>query len=405
MAAPLPDVSSVKAKALRAFAEKFGERAAVCVYAPGRVNLIGEHTDYNEGFVLPMALPMVTVIAGKSHDGKKTRILSLNDVVGAINEFQFEAKSRADIKPGEPKWANYIKGCIANFICEVPAFDAVIVSTVPAGAGLSSSAALEVATYTFLETLSGKKPEKPEQKALACQKAEHDFAGVPCGIMDQFISAMGEEGCALLLDCRDLVAKQIPMLHIDNYVFLITNSNAPHKLSSSAYCERRDSCYEAAKMLGKESLRDASMSDILGNDRSLYTNMFLALISRNASDRIVKRARHVVTEIQRTLAAATALEKGDFQQFGRLMNESHDSLRDDYEVSSKELDALVSAAREVDGVLGSRLTGAGFGGCTVTLLRKDTVDKAVQHIRAKYSGTPEFYIATPSGGAREIDVN
>ncbi|XP_011873492.1 PREDICTED: galactokinase-like isoform X4 [Vollenhovia emeryi] len=389
MAAPLPDVSSVKAKALRAFAEKFGERAAVCVYAPGRVNLIGEHTDYNEGFVLPMALPMVTVIAGKSHDGKKTRILSLNDVVGAINEFQFEAKSRADIKPGEPKWANYIKGCIANFIC----------------AGLSSSAALEVATYTFLETLSGKKPEKPEQKALACQKAEHDFAGVPCGIMDQFISAMGEEGCALLLDCRDLVAKQIPMLHIDNYVFLITNSNAPHKLSSSAYCERRDSCYEAAKMLGKESLRDASMSDILGNDRSLYTNMFLALISRNASDRIVKRARHVVTEIQRTLAAATALEKGDFQQFGRLMNESHDSLRDDYEVSSKELDALVSAAREVDGVLGSRLTGAGFGGCTVTLLRKDTVDKAVQHIRAKYSGTPEFYIATPSGGAREIDVN
>lgn len=390
MAAPLPDINSVKAKALQTFAEKFGEQAAVCVYAPGRVNLIGEHTDYNEGFVLPMALPMVTVMVGNSHGGKKTRILSLSNAVGAINEFDFEAGSRADIKPGEPKWANYIKGCIANFICDVPAFNAVIVSTVPAGAGLSSSAALEVATYTFLEALSGKKPEKPEQKALACQKAEHNFAGVPCGIMDQFISAMGKEGCALLLDCRDLITKQIPMLHLHNYVFLITNSNAPHKLSSSAYCERRDCCYEAAKILGKKSLRDANMNDIL------------ALTSRNTSDRIVKRARHVVTEIQRTLDAAVALEKGDFQRFGRLMNESHDSLRDDYEVSSKELDSLVSAAREVDGVLGSRLTGAGFGGCTVTLLRKDAVDKAVQHMKAKYSGTPAFYIATPSGGAREI---
>ncbi|XP_011641987.1 galactokinase-like [Pogonomyrmex barbatus] len=393
MAEPIPDVNSIKAKALQTFAEKFSEQADVCVYAPGRVNLIGEHTDYNEGFVLPMALPMVTVIAGKSHGGKKTRILSLNDVVGATNEFEFEAGSRANIKPGEPKWANYVKGCIANFICDVPAFNAVIISTVPAGAGLSSSAALEVATYTFLETLSGRKPKKPEQKALACQKAEHEFAGVPCGIMDQFISVMGQEGCALLLDCRDLNTKQIPMLHIDNYIFLITNSNAPHKLSSSAYCERRDCCYEAAKILGKKSLRDANINDIR------------ALISQNASDRIVKRARHVITEIQRTLDAAVALEKGDFQQFGRLMNESHDSLRDDYEVSSEELDTLVSAAREVDGVLGSRLTGAGFGGCTVTLLKKDTVNKAIQHMKAKYPGTPAFYIATPAGGARKIGVN
>ncbi|XP_029172793.1 galactokinase-like [Nylanderia fulva] len=392
MAASVPDVPSVKAKALQLFAERFNEEAAVCVYAPGRVNLIGEHTDYNEGFVLPMALPMVTVIVGKSHDGRRTKIISSSDVVDTTNEFEFEAGKRADIKPGEPKWANYIKGCIANFICDVPAFNAVIVSTVPAGAGLSSSAALEVATYTFLEALSGKKPEKPEEKALACQKAEHNFAGVPCGIMDQFISTMGKEGCALLLDCRDLTTKQIPMVHIDNYVFLITNSNAPHKLSSSAYCERRDCCYEAAKMLGKKSLRDANMNDIL------------ALSRNNASDCVVRRARHVVTEIQRTQDAAVALEKGDFQLFGRLMNESHDSLRDDYEVSSKELDSLVSAAREVDGVLGSRLTGAGFGGCTVTLLRKNAINKAIQHMKAKYSGVPAFYIATPTGGAREISV-
>ncbi|KAL0122514.1 hypothetical protein PUN28_007312 [Cardiocondyla obscurior] len=336
---------------------------------------------------------MVTLIVGRSHDGDKTRILSLSDVVGDASEFEFEARSRADLKPGEPKWANYVKGCISNFICDAPAFDAVIVSSVPAGAGLSSSAALEVATYTFLEALTKKKPENPEEKAVACQKAEHDFAGVPCGIMDQFISTMGREGYALLLNCRDLVTKQIPMLHIDNYVFLITNSNSPHKLSSSAYCERRDCCYEAAKMLGKKSLRDANLNDIL------------VLTVKNASDKTVKRARHVVTEIQRTLDAAVALEKGDFQQFGQLMNESHDSLRDDYEVSSEELDSLVSAAREVDGVLGSRLTGAGFGGCTITLLRKDAVDKTIRHIKSKYPGTPAFYIATPSGGAREISVD
>ncbi|XP_014470045.1 PREDICTED: galactokinase-like isoform X2 [Dinoponera quadriceps] len=334
---------------------------------------------------------MITVIAGKSHDGQRTRIVSLSGAAGETSEFA--ANNRADIKPGEPKWANYIKGCIANFICDVPAFNAVIASTVPAGAGLSSSAALEVATYTFLEALSDERPEKPEEKALACQKAEHDFAGVPCGIMDQFISVMGKEGCALLLDCRDLAVKQIPMLHMDDYVFLITNSNAPHKLSSSAYRERRDCCYEAARMLDKKSLRDADMNDIR------------ALISRNVPDRVVRRARHVVTEIRRTLDAAEALERGDFGRFGRLMNESHDSLRDDYEVSSAELDSLVDAARAVDGVLGSRLTGAGFGGCTVTLSRKDAVDRAIQHMRAKYSGTPTFYIATPSGGAREIGVN
>ncbi|KAH0956018.1 hypothetical protein HN011_009695 [Eciton burchellii] len=393
MAAPIPDVGIVKAKALRIFSDRFGEQADVCVYAPGRVNLIGEHTDYNDGFVLPMALPMVTVITGKSHSGRKITIASSSDAIGDTNEFEFEASNRADIKSGEPKWANYVKGCIANFICDVPAFNAVIVSTVPVGAGLSSSAALEVATYTFLEALSRKKSEKSELKALACQKAEHDFAGVPCGIMDQFISVMGKEGYALLLDCRDLTTKQIPMLHIDDYVFLITNSNAPHKLSSSAYCERRDCCYEAAKILGKKSLRDADMNDIQ------------TLISRNESERVVRRARHVVTEIQRTLEAAVALEEGDFQRFGRLMNESHDSLRDDYEVSSKELDLLVSVAREVDGVLGSRLTGAGFGGCTVTLLRKNAVDKAIQHMQAKYPGTPAFYIAIPSGGARELSMN
>ncbi|KOC65144.1 Galactokinase [Habropoda laboriosa] len=392
MATTIPSANELKSEALQIFAKEFGENANVCVCAPGRVNLIGEHTDYNEGFVLPMALPMVTVIAGKLSHAKKCKIISLSETVGSENQVEFEANCKS-IKPGEPKWANYVKGCIGNFICDVPPFNAVIVSSVPVGAGLSSSAALEVATYTFLEALTGVQSKKPEDKALACQRAEHDFAGVPCGIMDQFISVMGQEGYALLLDCKDLSTKQIPMSQINDYAFLITNSNAPHKLSSSAYCKRRDSCYEAAKRLNKKSLREVSISDIQ------------VLQSQNVSEEMIKRTRHVVTEIQRTIDAVVALEKGDFNIFGQLMNESHNSLKNDYEVSSDELDALVTAAREIKGVLGSRLTGAGFGGCTVTLLKKDIIDKTIKHIKAKYSGNATFYIASPAMGARVLDTN
>ncbi|KAK1119002.1 hypothetical protein K0M31_013776 [Melipona bicolor] len=393
MATTVLSVTEIKSKALDAFVNKFGENANICVCAPGRVNLIGEHTDYNEGFVLPLALPMITLIVGKRNNLEKCNIVSLSEVVSSENHFEFEVSSRKNIKPGEPKWANYVKGCVANFICDVPSFNAVIVSSVPVGAGLSSSAALEVATYTFLEALTGVKSGKPEDKALACQRAEHDFAGVPCGIMDQFISVMGKEGHALLLDCRDLGIKQIPISQINDYVFLITNSNAPHKLSSSAYCKRRDCCYEAAKRLNKESLREVSMSDIQ------------VLKLQNVPEEMIKRTRHVITEIQRTIEAVDALEKGDFNKFGQLMNESHDSLKNDYEVSSIELDTLVAAAREINGVLGSRLTGAGFGGCTVTLLKKDVIDETINHIKAKYSGNATFYIATPAMGARILDIN
>lgn len=333
---------------------------------------------------------MVTVMAGKANNMQKYRVISASNAVALESRAEFDGCSRDRMKSGEPKWGNYVKGCIANFPCDVPTFDAVIVSNVPAGAGLSSSAALEVATYTFLEALSGRRTENLQEKALACQRAEHKFAGVPCGIMDQFISVMGKEGCALLLDCKDLSAKQIPMLHTNDHVFLVTNSNAPHKLSSSAYCERRDRCYEAANRLNKKSLRDATIDDIK------------VLQSQDTSPVTVKRARHVVTEIKRTLDAALALEQGDLEKFGRLMNESHDSLKNDYEVSSEELDCLVAAAREVNGVLGSRLTGAGFGGCTVTLLRKDAVDATIHSIKSKYPGTASFYIAKPADGARPL---
>ncbi|XP_014238198.1 galactokinase-like isoform X1 [Trichogramma pretiosum] len=390
MATVYPEVGEIKRQALETFAKEFGGDAAVCVCAPGRVNLIGEHTDYNEGFVLPMALPMVTVIVGspRSDGATSCKIVSLSQAVSAQSIAEFDL---ASLKPGEPKWANYVKGCIANFPHPLKnGFNAVIVSSVPVGAGLSSSAALEVATMTFLERVSGHTLEKPQDKALQCQKAEHEYANVPCGIMDQFVSVMGREGHALLLDCRDLSTKHIPMQQLGDSVFLITNSNAPHKLSSSAFRERRDCCHAAAKLLGKKSLREAQLADLE------------VLRAKQADEVTIKRARHVITECQRTLDAAASLEANDFARFGRLMNESHDSLRDDYEVSSRELDTLVGLARSVDGVLGSRLTGAGFGGCTVTLLRKDAVDAVIKVIKEKYSGTPSFYIARPSSGARPL---
>lgn len=390
MAANVPTLDEVRKRALKEFEREFGAPATVCACAPGRVNLIGEHVDYNEGFVLPMALPLVTVIAGRSNNLPLCRVQSLSESIGADGRAEFEPQS---LKPGEPKWANYMKGCVHSFPCKVPGFDAVVLSTVPMGAGLSSSAALEVASYTFLEALTGTQLARKEDKALACQKAEHEFAGVPCGIMDQFISVMGEEGCSLLLDCRDLSTKQIPMAGLDEFVFLVTNSNAPHKLTSSAYRERRDCCFQVAKALQKKSLREATISDLE------------KLKQQGLPEQSLRYCRHVVMEIKRTQDAALALQSSDFKKFGQLMNESHDSLRDDYKVSSVELDSLVDAAREVEGVLGSRLTGAGFGGCTVTLVKKDSVERLIQHMCQMYSGKPTFYVAKPAAGARILPVH
>ncbi|XP_057330241.1 galactokinase-like [Microplitis mediator] len=391
MAQVIPTIDQVKAEAMEIFRKEFGDDPDICVFAPGRVNLIGEHTDYNEGFVLPMALPMVTIIVGKVNGNKNCTIVSTSKSITTTSKLEFDVSDRSKIAPGEPKWANYVKGCIAYFPADVPGFNAVIVSTVPMGSGLSSSAALEVATYTFLEALTGVECKDPRDKALVCQKAEHEFANVPCGIMDQFISVMGKQGHALLLDCRDLSVTQIPMDGIDDYVFLITNSNSPHKLSSSAFRERRDACFEAAKMLGKKSLREVTLDDLE------------VLKKQGASEIILKRVGHVINENSRTLAATAAFQAGDYIKVGELMNESHDSLRDNYEVSSNELDTLVNTARKIPGVLGSRLTGAGFGGCTITFLKKDSVDLVIAAINKSYSGTASFYIASPSVGTGKLD--
>uniref|UniRef100_A0A8D0ECU1 Galactokinase n=1 Tax=Salvator merianae TaxID=96440 RepID=A0A8D0ECU1_SALMN len=382
------DVGSLLAAARTVYQKAFGgEDPRIAVSAPGRVNLIGEHTDYNEGFVLPMALEMGTVMVGSPRqDGIISVVTTAEGVEDPkMVEFPVPMKDGA-LKPGEPRWANYVKGVIQHYKAgPLPGFNAVIANNVPLGGGLSSSASLEVATYTFLQQLC---PDDGDQvaKALVCQKAEHTFAMMPCGIMDQFISVMGKEGHALLIDCRSLETHLVPLTD-PNLVVLITNSNVRHTLTGSEYPTRRRQCEEAAKLLGKPSLREANMADLEASKALL-------------SEEVYKRARHVIGEIDRTARAAKALQSRDYKKFGQLMVESHNSLRDDYEVSCPELDELVSAALEIPGVYGSRMTGGGFGGCTVTLLESGVAETLLEHIKEKYSQTATFYFTKPSDGAK-----
>ncbi|NXC71326.1 GALK1 Galactokinase, partial [Anhinga anhinga] len=352
---------------------------------------IGEHTDYNGGFVLPMALQLGTVLVGSPTQDGTISLLTTSAEADEPHRVQFPApRQGSPLSPGQPRWANYIKGVIQHYPAgPVPGFSAVIASDIPLGGGLSSSAALEVATYTFLQQLC---PDDGDlvAKALACQKAEHTFAGMPCGIMDQFISVMGKEGHALLIDCRSLETVLVPLTDASLAV-LITNSNVRHTLTGSEYPTRRRQCEEAAAALGKASLRDATLAE-------------LEVARSRLGEEVYRRARHVIGEIARTTQAARALQDRDYKTFGRLMVESHNSLRDDYEVSCPELDELVAAALEVDGVYGSRMTGGGFGGCTVTLLEAGAAERAQHHIQEKYSGTATFYLTKPSGGAKVLPL-
>nr|XP_056717736.1 galactokinase [Euleptes europaea] len=359
----------------------------IAASAPGRVNLIGEHTDYNQGFVLPMALQMGTVMVGSPRQDGIISIVTTAEEADEPKRVQFPVPVEGGaLKPGEPRWANYVKGVIQHYrAAPLPGFNAVIASNIPLGGGLSSSASLEVATYTFLQQLCPDDGD-PVAKALACQKAEHTFAMMPCGIMDQFISVMGKEGHALLIDCRSLETRLVPLTD-PNLVVLITNSNVRHTLTGSEYPTRRRQCEEAAKVLGKASLREASMSSLEASKALL-------------SEEVYRRARHVIGEIERTTEAAESLQARDYKRFGQLMVESHNSLRNDYDVSCAELDELVAAALEVPGVYGSRMTGGGFGGCTVTLLESSATEEVLRHIKGKYSRTATFYCTKASDGAK-----
>jgi len=393
MAQSYSTVEDLVGKAKDVFQKEYGCPPTHCGIAPGRVNLIGEHTDYNNGFVFPMALPMVTVSVGKMTENGFCRIVTNSDIKDETNKV-------TDIKPsklekGSLQWANYTKGVIANFHAKdrlESGFDAAIVTSVPIGGGLSSSAALEVSFYTLLEELTGNLAKSKKEKALACQKAEHDYAGMPCGIMDQFVSIFGEKSNAVLIDCKRVEAETI---HFDdpNCNVLIINSNVKHKLTGSEYPERRAKCFEAAELLGISSLREATVAEIDIN-KDLFAQ----------DDVMYRRFKHVVTENDRTERAADCLQAQDYDAFGKLMVESHNSLKNDFEVSCPELDQLVDLALKCEGVYGSRMTGGGFGGCTVTLVEREFTEKAIETIKNGYEGTATFYVCQASEGARSFTL-
>ncbi|XP_052759417.1 galactokinase-like isoform X2 [Galleria mellonella] len=362
----------------------FGREPVAAASAPGRVNLIGEHIDYCEGYVLPAALPFETIIVGGYNNTDSCNVLSV--MGNKDSQISFPSTEVAELKPGLPSWSNYVKGTIANFPDPVKGFDAVIVSDVPVGAGLSSSAALEVAVFTFLEALTGYKID-PIQKAKLCQKAEHEFPGVPCGIMDQYIVAMGKKNHALLIDCQSLQATQIP-LDLGDHVILVTNSNVKHELTGSEYPQRRAQCQEAADKLGLPSLRGAKIEDLEELKRL------------NCNKLVIMRAQHVIEEIYRTSEVAESLRRNDLDRVGKLFFQSHYSLSKLMEVSCPELDELVEIMKDVPGVLGARMTGGGFGGCVVTLVKKDQVDNLKRAVVENYKGNPTFLICQPNDGAR-----
>lgn len=382
-------------RAVALFADQFQSAPTLAACAPGRVNLIGEHTDYNGGFVLPMAIDRWTVMVGRQNHSQRCRVAA-EQYDGQISTFLNDDR----ITPGRTAWSNYVKGVIAQFNAaghHVPSFDAAIASTLPIGAGLSSSAALEVATASFVELLMGIRVE-PLRKARWCQRAEHDFAAVPCGLMDQLTSILGRRGHALLIDCRSMVHRPVAIDEARAAV-VVADTGVHHELADTAYAERRGACQQvvniAQKRLGRDvrTLRDLTMMDLEQMRRTLDATLY-------------RRARHVVAESQRTRLAAEAFALGEVDTVGRLMNESHVSLRDDYQVSCPELDTMAEVAREVEGVLGARMTGAGFGGATVSLVQPDAVDRLIDHLHHRYpqltGREPPVFRVHPADGAAPV---
>lgn len=376
--------------------EKFRQiygRAPRLFSAPGRVNLIGEHTDYNEGFVLPFAIDRATLVAGASREDSLINVHALD----VEDFFSFDLEDEAVRRRGS--WIDYVEGTARalqkRFALKTGA-DLMFSSTVPIGGGLSSSAALEVSVGLALLALGEIELDRAGL-AFAAQQAEHEFVGIRSGIMDQFTSVFAEKDHALLLDCRSLEIKQIS-LELGSNVIAVCDTKVKHELASSEYNTRRAECEAGVKFLseklpGISSLRDVGFDDFENLQDFLPEN-------------VRRRCRHVITENARTLAAAWALDKNDFAEVGRLMNLSHESLRDDYQVSSVELDFLVEIARATKGVLGARMTGGGFGGCTVNLLEKqsfpDFQSRITQNYSEKFGFAPDIYLFRASGGAREI---
>lgn len=384
------DLSKLRHEAEIGLMDTFGHKAALTAAAPGRVNLIGEHIDYCDGFVLPFALEQNIIIAAAPNETSTVRLAS------SLGGETVEIETSGDIAEAEPKWANYPRGVMHYFRketgCTLPGFDAYITSNVPSGGGLSSSAAFELATATLLEGLTGITLET-KAKALLCQKAEHNYAHCPCGIMDQFASAFGEQDRLVMIDCQSGEPTLVPFENPDLTV-VVANTCVEHELSDGGYASRRKATEDGLEIIGKSSWRDVTSEDVEAAKGTM-------------GELVYRRGRHVVGEIQRTVDAAKALEQNDFDTLGALMYASHASLRDDFEVSCGELDIMVGIAQALGkegGVIGSRMTGGGFGGSTVTLCESSKANEIVASITKEYTTrtgiTPEIFTSRPSQGAR-----
>lgn len=378
------------------FTEVFKKDSESVFFSPGRVNLIGEHTDYNGGNVFPCALTIGTYAIVTKRDDKKVLLHSLNFKDLGIVEFSLDNM----VYEKEHDWANYPKGVIKTlenhgFKAE-NGFEILFYGNIPNGSGLSSSASLEVLMGTILNESFNFNIDMVDIVKM-CQEAENKFIGVNCGIMDQFAVGMGKENCAILLDCNTL-NYSYSKLNLDGYKIVIGNTNKKRGLADSKYNERRGECEDAlAKIQAVKNI------NALGE----LTEEEFEQVKECIGDPIkTKRAKHAVYENQRTLKAVKALEDNNLELFGKLMNESHISLRDDYEVTGIELDTLVELAWEAEGVVGSRMTGAGFGGCTVSIVKDECIDKFKETLTAKYKEKigyePDFYVVSISDGTRKI---
>ena len=387
----LMNIEELKESFLSLYGES--ENDTMVFFSPGRVNLIGEHTDYNGGYVFPCALSFGTYLLVRKNGSRVVQFATANfDHRGSVNlEEPFEKEGNA--------WFNYPLGVLNEFrktAREIEGVDLLFSGDIPNGAGLSSSASIEMVTAFAMNQMFGFGLDRWDLVKLS-QKAENLFVGVNCGIMDQFASGMGAADHALFLNCDTLDFERVP-LKLDGRKIVIANTNKRRGLADSKYNERRAQCEAAVEALRKgRSIRHLS-------DLNLDEFESLSHFVTDADQ--LKRARHVISENGRTLAAIEALNGGDIKSFGRLMNESHDSLRDDYEVTGTELDTLVDEARKIDGTVGSRMTGAGFGGCTVSIVDEGAVETFIRHVGKEYNEktglVADFYVAEIGDGSKQI---
>ncbi len=388
----MPDINRLKER----FRKLFGEEQTRIFYSPGRVNLLGEHTDYNGGYVLPVALNVgTTVCVGIREDSRICLSATDLDEMVCADIDNLTAYRRI-------KWGNYQLGVAYELLkagYKIGGCNMLFDDTVPHGAGLSSSAAIECATgIALIKVFNPDRELDRVELALLAQRAENQFVGVNCGIMDQFVSVMGKRDNAIFLNCKTLEYRYVP-LNLGDYVLVITNTNKKRSLADSKYNERRRECERGLEMLKKELPDVTCLGDIT-------VDMYEAVRGVIDDPIIEKRVRHVIYEDDRVLKAIEVLNKNDLKEFGKLMIASHESLRDLYEVTGKELDTLFEEALKVNGVLGTRMTGAGFGGCTVSIVHRSAVEDFRRLVGKNYTEktglVPDFYVMETDDGSREI---